>query len=607
MHNDVLPALIGLLALGAAAQWLAWRLRLPSILVLLLVGVLVGPVFELLEPDKLLGELLFPVVSIAVAVVLFDGGLSLRFREFRRVGGAVTRLVTLGVLLTWGLTTAASYWLLEFDFGLSLLIGAMLVVTGPTVITPLLRQVRPRREVSSLLKWEGIINDPLGAILAVLIFEALHAGQLKHAATQIPFDLLLALGAGVLCGLVGAGAMIVSLRRYWIPDVLENPVILMTVLLVFLAGDLAMPEAGLMAVTVMGLILANQPWAEVRHIIEFKESLGTFLVSVLFILLAARLEPTDLQVINPRTLLFIAVLIVFVRPAAVFLSTLGTKLSWRGRTFVACIAPRGVVAAAIASVFALRLEQTGYEQADALMPIVFLVILGTIAVYGLGAWPLVRWLCLVDPNPQGVLFVGADQCGRALAGALRDEGIRVVLLDTRSANAHAAREQGLEAHKSNVLIRRTFDDLELVGLGSALVITPNDEANALAALHLQEIFERKAVFQLSPETPTEAEGADSQLEHGRRLFERNLTYGELARRIDRGWTVETVRITDEFTFEQFNEHFDERVRPLFVVDSQGRLSIATVNRALEPETGDTLIYLQPPEGQEEDQHRNRAT
>ncbi|MBD3166731.1 hypothetical protein GF324_09045, partial [bacterium] len=415
MNENALLLLGAILVLGIVAQWVAWRLHLPSILLLLLTGFLIGPVTGFIRPDELLGQTLFPLVSISVAVILYEGGLSLKFSEFRQVGAVVRNMISIGILITWGLATASAYYLLNFDLQLSLLLGAILTVTGPTVIIPLLRYVRPKARVSSIIKWEGILNDPIGAVLAVLMFETILSGSIAGGIGDVALGIVKTLLAGGLLGYAGAWVLAELLRRNWVPDFLQNPISLAIVATVFVASNYVQHESGLLTVTVMGVVLANQTRAQVKHIIEFKENLRVLLIATLFILLSARLELESLTGLGLNDFLFVAALILVIRPLSALVSSIGTNTSWRESLFIGWMAPRGIVAAAVTSVFAFELKRIGIPGAERLVPIIFLVIISTVTVYGLTALPLAHLLKLRLGKPQGVLIVGAHAWARALA------------------------------------------------------------------------------------------------------------------------------------------------------------------------------------------------
>ena len=365
--EHLLFALAGLIVLGIAAQWLAWRLGIASILLLLVFGFVAGPLSALvldkplLDADLLLGELLLPFVSLSVGLILYEGGLSLRFAALGAARGIVGRLVTVGAAVTWVLTAVAGRVVLGLEWQLSILLGAVLVVSGPTVILPLLRHIRPTGRIGAILKWEGIVIDPIGAMLAVLVFEVIRLPGVAEAAPQVAMALIRTVVVGGALGFVGGMALAGILRWFWVPDYLHNAVSIMFVVGVFTAAHRLQPESGLLAATVMGMTLGNQRFVDVRHIAEFKENLRVLLIGTLFMLLATRLEIGELRAIGGRGLVFVLILIVVVRPASVLLATIRSSVSAREAGLLAAIAPRGIVAAAVASVFALRLQHEGVE------------------------------------------------------------------------------------------------------------------------------------------------------------------------------------------------------------------------------------------------------
>lgn len=591
-----------ILVVGVTASWLASRLHIPSILPLLLAGFLVGPVTGWVEPDLLFGDLLFPTVSFAVALILFEGGLTLRVVELREIGQVVRNLVTFGVLVTWAIVSGAAYFMLGLNLDLSLLLGAILVVTGPTVIIPLMRHLRPKGDVGNVLKWEGILIDPIGVILAVLVFEAILAGGFGELTTTLALTVGKALVIGSLLGVIGALFTYTLLKRHWVPDVLHNPVTLAVVGAVFVGAELVQAEAGLVSATVMGVVLANQGDIAKRHILEFKETLSILLISFLFIVLAARLELSDLSVISWASIGFLAVLFVVARPLSVWLSTLGSDLGWRDRLFMSAMAPRGIVAAAISSVFALEMAELGHPQADLLVPLTFLVIIGTVTIYSLAASPLGRLLDIADPNPQGVLLVGAHPWARDLGAALQDAGVKVRLVDSNRGNLQEAWDQGLNTHHGNTLNESILEELDLEGIGNLMALTPNDEVNALTVLNFLELFDRSHVFQLAPGHGGKI-GPDrvAQDLRGRILFGSDLTYTLFSKLLDDGWQV-AAREADAAgkvgpkDGVDPTESMDDSVQhPLIVVRQDGTVQPVTDGTRPPVEAGDTVISLIPPE------------
>lgn len=608
MAYDVLTLVAGLVAAGIGSWWLAWRLNLPSILVLLVVGFIVGPVGNWLSPDALLGELLLPFVSVSVALILFEGGMSLRLSELRRVGGVVRNLITIGALVTWAVSAVAAHLIFGLDPRLCVLLGAVLVVTGPTVVQPLLQHIRPGGPVGSILRWEGIAIDPVGAVLAVLVFEWMAIKEPETATIQVAWGLAKTLVVGGGAGLVAAAILTLFLRRYWIPDALQSPVALMCVIAVFAFCNAVQHESGLLATTVMGIAMANQKSADVGHILEFKENLRILLISALFILLSARLEVDDLTGIWGRGLLFLAVLVVVARPLCVFVSSLGSKLSRSEKLFLAWMAPRGIVAAAVSSVFALRLEATGYEGASVLVPITFLTIIGTVAIYGLTGPLVARRLGVADPNPQGVLFVGANDWARAMAEALQKKNLRVLLVDSNRDHTSAARMAGLPAYTGSILAEQTLEELDLGGIGRILAVTPNDWVNVLAVQRYRRVFGQAACYQLAPYKKTSGKHDAHKHLYGRLLFGEDRTYDAIEGLAAAGAKVKTTRLSETFDYAAFREMYGAGAIPLFTISENGKLAVVTDRGAFDPKAGQTLIALvHEPKAEQEARQQETAS
>ena len=609
--HAILVGIALVIVLGVSAQWLAWRFRLPSILLLLVFGFVAGPVVGLLEPQALQGNWVFAFVSVSIGIILFEAGLSLRLDELREVGAAVRNLITVGVAVTWALAGAGAYYITGFNLEVSILIGAILTVTGPTVVIPLLRHVRPTGRVGTIAKWEGITIDPIGAILAVLVLETLlfmegeAAAPVGSAALHAAEGLLTVIVVGVGVSVAGAALLVLLLRRRLVPDYLKNAVALMTVVGVFVLSDTLQAESGLLTTTIMGVIMANQPYVSVRGLAEFKEDLQVLLLAALFIVLSARMEMSALAYMDGAALVLLAAIIVVVRPLAVWVSSLGTPLKWREKVFLAWLAPRGVVATAVASLFAFRLQEVYPAEADRLAPVVFLMIVGTVAVYGLTLAPVARWLGLAQPNPQGVLVVGAHEWARHIAKALDEQGIRVLLIDSNARNIHSARQEGLLAERANALSEQIIDDLDLSGIGRLVALTPNDETNALAALHFAEVFESAEVYQI-PSQPDAEQGRVGDLPrhlHGRSLFGKGVTYSVLAERFADGDEIRSFKLTKEHPYERLQDYYGGALLPLFLVREPGQVFVFTEDHELTPRPGDTLLALVTPTGEDEGSSR----
>ena len=584
--------LAALLAVGFAAQWLAWRVRLPAIVFLLLAGIVLGPWARWLNPDQLLGPLLFPLVSLAVALILFEGSLGLRFAELRGIGGAVRGLIGYGAIASLLMLAVAAHLLAGLSWDIALLFGALTCVTGPTVIAPMLRTLRPNARIANALRWEGIIVDPLGALFAVLIYEAVVSREQGH--TMGVF--IATVATGTVAGALAALILAVLLRRRLIPEYLQNFGTLASVLLVFSVSNTVAHESGLMAVTIMGVALGNMRDVHVDDILDFKEHLTTLLVSGLFIVLAARL-PWPLPAGTLMAGLGILVVAqLLVRPLSVAIATAGSSLHWRERALIAWVAPRGIVAAAVSALFALRLDALGKPGANALVPLVFILIIGTVILQGATARPLARWLGVAEPEPHGVLVFGADEVPRAVARALHEAGIRVLLADDDWEGIRRARMDGLATFFGNPASSHADRHLDLIGIGRLLAMSTHRERNSLACLHYRDEFGRDGVYRLPNLGPDEATGraalADSLLAPA--LFEDGMTHGRFAELLAQGWRIKSTRLTTTFDWPHFIEQYGSPSILLFGIEDKGALRVASTKRELEPRPGWTVIALVPP-------------
>jgi NhaP-type Na+/H+ or K+/H+ antiporter len=583
MSETILLQLAVIIIAGILSQWIAWKLELPAILTLLMCGILLGPVLNIVDPDTLFGAILLPFVSLAVALILFEGGLGLRFKDLSGMGGIFYRLISICIFTTFLITLSAASLLLHLSLQSSAMIGAILVVTGPTVIIPILRQIRLKTELSSLLKWEGIFIDPIGAILAVLTYQVIQITQIKDATPLIVMGIIKTLMVGGCVGFSMASLLIGLMYKQRLPDFLHIPVTMMLVISAFVASNMIQTEAGLLATTVMGVVLANQRYVSVKHILEFKENLGILLLSLLFIILAARLKFDEFFKIGWEGIIFIGVLIFIARPFAVFLSTVGTKLGWRERGFIAWMAPRGIVAAAVAVIFQERMKLIGIADADRITPLVFSVIIMTVLIYGFSALPLANRLKLTIGRLNGVLIVGAHSWARQIAKALKKCSIHTLLVDTNIQNVKFAQKGDLQAYAGSVLSDEFRDNDNLHReLGHLLALTANDEVNTLALMNYKDLF-RENRYQLAMR-----DGQIPRDLQGHVAFGTDVTYDRMEGLFSKGASVEDIELKAINTSDLKTTY--DMILPLFLIDFEGRLKV--YNPATPSLEGyKTLIYL----------------
>lgn len=590
---EIMIGLACIIVFGLLAQWLAWCWKIPSILLLLLFGILAGPVsqalgYPTLDPEALFGSgLLQAIVSLSVAVILFEGGLTLRVSELKETGSVVWKLITIGAAATWLLAAYFAHLCLGLSWQLSLLLGAVLIVSGPTVIGPLLIQVKPNTRMRSILKWEGILIDPIGALASVLMYEIILESGHGSPSVFITIAVVKTLVIGTVLGVAGAWLMMLLYRRYWVPDHLQNPFSLAIVALVFVVSNVLMEESGLLTVTVMGIFLANQKQISVSHLLAFKEDLRVLLISALFIILVARLEWVHIQNMNGQAVLFLVLLILVVRPAGVLLSTIGSHIPWNERLFLSWVAPRGIVAAAISSVFALNLVAHGYEEAEMIIAATFFVIIGTVLIYGFTASIVAKFLHVSEANAKGILILGANPWVQDLAKMLNKMKFPVIMVDTNRSHIQKARLDGIRAVHRNL-----FSEFEFLGgIHKVFAMTPNDELNSLGCIHFMEWFERKEIFQLPPEK--EPDSHQPGRLNGRYLFRQNATFDEISHKFFLGNKLKKTKLTEEFGYPEFQEYYENKAMPMFLINENKELAVFSPDQELIPKPGQTLISLVP--------------
>lgn len=567
-QSILLQKFIGVVILGVATQWVAWRLAIPAIILLFFAGMLAGPILHLVNPARDFGDLVQVLIKIAVALILFEGGINLRLHELKTSGRGVRQLVGLGLPLAWIFGTLAAHYVGGFSTPVSLLLSAIVVVTGPTVIMPLIRQTTLSSRVNSLLKWEGIINDPLGVLLAVMVFEYFSFWESNLSVSEIAIRLTLSLVMAVILGMGGGHFLKFAFQRERIPDFLKLPVILSMVLLIYGLGNLILDEIGLLSVTIFGLTVGNIGLLIIHDLRRFKEHITLLLVSTVFILLTASLQPDQLLTLNARCVAFLFCLLFLVRPAAVWLSTLGAGLSFNERLFVGWIAPRGVVAASVSGLFGPQLVQLGYADGEILGPMVFLIIFTTVLAHGFSFSWLATRLGLASKIKNGLMIVGASSWSIELAKVLKDAGLRVLMIDNSWHNLKQARFQSIPFHFGEILSETSEQNLDLAEIGYLLAATENDAYNALVCNSFVHHFGRERVYQLAlHKKREEVEKEVKTASRGKTAFGEHWLYETLLVEHYHGGHFHKTRLTEEFKFENYMVQ-NEKSSGIFLIISQ---------------------------------------
>ncbi len=579
-------SLAAIIALGISVKWLSWAIKAPSILLLLTVGFLAGPILGWIDPKQLFGPLLLPIVSLSVAVILFEGGLSLRFKDVREVGHVIRNLVTIGAIVGMGLTFLFLHYVLGFSLTISLLESAILIVTGPTVIIPMLSDLNVKEPIRSVLRWEGIIIDPLGVMVAVLIYQGLLQRSVTEALGVISIGVVKTLVIGTVIGIAGAYFILLLLRKYWMSDELHNPVILMILFVTFILSNLFQQDSGLICMTIMGMILANQKETQISHIVDFKENLRIILIAFLFIILAASIELQALKETLGVSLLLLAFLIFIARPVSVLASTMFSELSWKEIFFLSSLAPRGIIAAAISALFGLELSKIGYQGAHIIAPITFTVIAGTVIFYGIAAPLIAKWLNLSSLPDQGILIIGANTLARHIGEALDAEKYKVQFIDTDFWKVSETKDYRLPVYHGNFLTFESENPDGLEDMGKLLAMTESDDVNSLAVIHFSEHFDQAGLYQL-PET---TDKIPARL-MGRRLFGEGYDFHRLSRFLEEGYDIKSTRITAEFTHKDWENQYQHQAIPLFYIRKGGILVPLTTDKTSPPAAGGKVIFM----------------
>lgn len=586
--------LLILLCAGLASQWLAWRVKLPAIVVLISAGLVLGPATGVVQLE-MKGDELAGLIGLGVAIILFEGGMDLKLAEFRRVGHGIGRLTLVGPPLAWLFGSLAAHYAAGLSWPVSLVLGAILVVTGPTVILPLLRQARLNKESASLLKWEGIVNDPVGVLLAVLVFQFFTSGGGGLLQT------LLGLGAAIAVAAVlgGLGGWLTGklFRRGLVPEHLKAPILMVLVLVVYALSNLVQHEAGLLSVTLMGLIIGNMRLVERENLQRFKEHLTIVLLSVLFIVIPSQLQASQLEVLGWPTLLFVLATLFVVRPLTIFLATLGAPMRWQDKRLLAWIAPRGIVAAATAGIFGPALVANGYPDAVALLPLTFAVIMATVLAHGLSIGWVARKLGLASANANGLLIVGASAFACALAATLQKLKVEALVVDGAFQRLKTARMAGLTTYHGEILSEHAEHMLETQHLSHLLCTTDNDFYNALVCKSQARRFGHHRSFQVATEKATGHEEKRMTLQQrGHLAFDPSASYLVLDQRLQEGWTVQSTKLSASHGWAhakaRLGEHGDDWLL-LGGISSGGQLRLYSLEQRFKLDAGWTMIYFAP--------------
>lgn len=581
--------LAGIIILGILAQWVAWKFKIPAILPLILIGLLVGPIAaEFINADGTKwiepiwdeeqkkglfpGEGLFYFVSLAISIILFEGGLTLKRSEIRNVGPVITKLITVGATVTFFGAAFLAHYLFGLSWDLCFLFSGLIIVTGPTVITPILRNIPLKRDVSTVLKWEGILIDPIGALIAVLVFEFISVeGEVGFTKTAlIEFGKIILFGTTF--GFTFAHALVFAINKKFIPHYLLNVVSLSVVLLVFIESEIFAHESGLLAVVVMGMVIGNSKLDNIKELLYFKESLSVLLISILFILLAANINYQDLMLLYRwETLALFLAVVLLIRPLAVFMSAQGSTLRTNEKMFISWVGPRGIVAAGIASLFGSKLRAAGVTGAEYITPLVFMIVLGTVLLNATTARLFARISGVFLSKSEGILIIGASRVSRIVAQYLIDNGRHVVLVDSNQSNVSEAQKKGIEAHTENIYSETLKDNVEFNDIGYLLALTGNADINRYAVEKFGAQFGENGSFRLA--SKAELENSSISPEDG--VFTLSDDFNNLMEVTEAYPEIHEVAVKDLESYNNILNQIksDSDQIPLFLKTSKGEIHI----------------------------------
>ncbi|WP_133135483.1 cation:proton antiporter [Legionella rowbothamii] len=593
MSETLVLAFSLILVTGFLCQWIASYVKVPAILFLLLIGISVGPIFHWLNPDKQLGELLFPFVSFSVAIILFEGSLTLSFSKIRGLGSVIRNLISWGALITFVSVAVCTHLIMNISWAISCLFASLMTVTGPTVIAPMLRILRPNSNISNVLHWEGILIDPIGAILAVLVFEVLISNSLaKGIAAGLLVFVKISL-MGVFFGLIGGVCLGIAFKKFWIPQHLHNFAVLAMIGIIFSSANYLVSESGILAITIMGVTLANFKKIELEHVLNFKESLSIVLVSCLFIVLSARINLFSFIELGYSALVLFLIIQFLIRPLNVYISSWGSDLTIPERHVISWIAPRGIIAAAISSLFAIKLAQLNYPDAEKLVPLTFFMIISTIVLQSLTAKTIATKLKVAEPKPQGFLIVGANKVAQAIAVQLKENSIYTCLIDEQWDQLNEARMKDLATLWGNPVSQYIEEKINLIQIKQLLIITPYLDLNILTAKHYRSIFSEKDIFSIQTVIPQPGQKEDkfNFKNSGRVLFNSTLTYQNIDKLLAEGAKIKTTTITEQFSFEDYQAKSNVNY-PLFAIDPKNTIHVFSEENDFKPIKDWKIIGLQ---------------
>jgi NhaP-type Na+/H+ or K+/H+ antiporter len=592
LGSAMLTTIGSIILIGMFAQWMAWKQKIPSIISLLVSGFLVGPVFGILNPREVMGQdVIFSIVEISVALILFDGAMQLKFSEFKPVSSGLKRILTLGVVIHFVLITTAAHFIMNVSIGFSALLGGILVVTGPTVIMPALREANMNKRVSNYLKWEGILTDPVGAIVAVVVFDAIVLSAETDPLTVLTSIIKIILISFAFSFFIKF-LLNVSLRKKLIPEFLQIPFITSLVICSFVFSNELQHGSGLLTVTILGILIGNSKIDILFNLRSFKENITTMCISFVFIIITASIPLEVFKMIELPHIIFILLVSFVLRIVAILISTYKSQMDFKEKILIGSYGPRGIVAASVASVLSAEMLNEGIKVGDLFLPIVFLVILTTVISHGLILKPLCRRLGLEGNDRNGIVFIGTMPWVLDLAIKLKGIGIPVMVTSASWYKLSPFRKMGISTYYGQVLDHLETGDLDLNEYSSLIAMSENDSFNILACEKFSRYLGQENVYHLKKSRNFIHDQYNiDKSSYCLLLNNFELRYENLMKFYQYGWAFKDTKLTDNYTFQEFRLD-NEKAIICMLIREDGTILFDS-NFSETPKAGDTLITFAP--------------
>ena len=596
MAETMLFSIMLIFLLGIGSQWIAWRYRVPAIVVMSITGLIIGPFLGIMNPEEDFGNLYEPIISVAVAIILFEGSLSLKFKELRGLGKPIFRIATIGAFIAWILGSLTAHYMAGLSWAVSFTIGGLFIVTGPTVIMPLLRQSKLKPRPAKILKWEGIVVDPIGVLLAVFAFQVIQylTSPDIYGTTIVAF-----IGVSFIAAALGFGlGRLIGwmFENGYVPEFLKSPVVFTVVIFCFTIVDVFVKGTGLLSVTAMGMTLANMGIRSVVDMRHFKENVSMLLISAIFIMLSASLQVETLkEIFNPNIIGYVILMMFIVRPLSIFISTIKSGLTLAEKSLVGWIAPRGIVALTVSSYFASILLESGYQDAEILTTLTFALVFATVVAHGFSLGPLAKKLNLSLEGKPGTLIVGSNPFTIELGQSLMKADLPVMIIDSSWERLKAARLAGVPSHHGEILAEQTDYNLNTIPYDYLLAVTKHYSYNSLICTTFMPEYGRTNVFKVSQIEQLDVDTAEIRDQvGGRTLFDEKISLDNLVDKVKRGYVFRQTVITEEYPYEQYLANKEEDAVLLYLIKASGELKYFSEEMRTIPGLGDTIVSLTPP-------------